>query len=80
VREAEALSQRGVAAKEGAVKKPSAHLEPDADLMALEKRLSDAIGLKVAVAAKKDGSGTVQIGYRTLEQLDTVLALITGSH
>jgi ParB family chromosome partitioning protein len=80
VREAEALSQRGVAAKDGTVKKPSAHLERDADLMALEKRLSDATGLKVAVAAKRDGSGTVQIGYRTLEQLDTVLALITGSH
>jgi ParB family chromosome partitioning protein len=79
VREAEALSQRG-ASKEGAPKKPSTHLERDADLMALEKRLSDAIGLKVAVAAKKDGSGTVQIGYRTLEQLDTVLALLTGSN
>ena len=48
--------------------------------MALEKRLSDAIGLKVAVEAKKDGSGSVQIGYRTLEQLDTVLAQLTGSH
>lgn len=79
VREAEALSQRG-ASKDGVPKKPSAHLERDADLMALEKRLSDAIGLKVAVAAKKDGSGTVQIGYRTLEQLDTVLALLTGSN
>ena len=79
VREAEALSQRG-ASKKGAPKKPSTHLERDADLMALEKRLSDAIGLKVAVAAKKDGSGTVQIGYRTLEQLDTVLALLTGSN
>jgi ParB family chromosome partitioning protein len=80
VREAEALSQRGVAAKDEGAKKPATHLERDADLMALEKRLSDAIGLKVAVAAKKDGSGMVQIGYRTLEQLDTVLALLTGSH
>ena len=79
VREAEALSQRG-ASKDGVPKKPSAHLERDADLMALEKRLSDSSGLKVAVAAKKDGSGTVQIGYRTLEQLDTVLALLTGSN
>jgi len=64
----------------GADKAPSTHVERDADLVALEKRLSDAIGLKVAVAAKKDGSGTVQIGYRTLEQLDTVLAMLTGSH
>ena len=80
VREAEALSQRGAAAKYDSAKKPAMHIERDADLMALEKRLSDAIGLKVAVAAKKDGSGSVQIGYRTLEQLDTVLALLTGSH
>ena len=79
VREAEALSQRGVA-RPAADKTPSTHVERDADLVALEKRLSDAIGLKVAVAAKKDGSGTVQIGYRTLEQLDTVLAMLTGSH
>ena len=79
VREAEALSQRGVA-KPAADKTPATHVERDADLVALEKRLSDAIGLKVAVAAKKDGSGTVQIGYRTLEQLDTVLAMLTGSH
>ena len=79
VREAEALSQRGVA-RPAADKTPATHVERDADLVALEKRLSDAIGLKVAVAAKKDGSGTVQIGYRTLEQLDTVLALLTGSH
>jgi ParB family chromosome partitioning protein len=79
VREAEALSQRGMPKPSGD-KKPSTQLERDADLVALEKRLSDAIGLKVAVAAKKDGSGTVQIGYRTLEQLDTVLAMLTGSH
>jgi len=79
VREAEALSQRGVTKSTGD-KPASAHIERDADLVALEKRLSDAIGLKVAVAAKKDGSGTVQIGYLTLEQLDTVLAMLTGSH
>ena len=81
VREAEALSQRGVAAKSGSDKAPAAtHGERDADLVALEKRLSDAIGLKVTVAYKRDGSGTVQISYKTLEQLDGVLALITGSN
>src|SRR3569623_1112099 len=81
VREAEALSQRGVAAKTAADKSSgSTPTERDADLVALEKRLSDAIGLKVQVMYKRDGSGTVQIGYKTLEQLDGVLALITGSH
>jgi ParB family chromosome partitioning protein len=81
VREAEALSQRGVTAKPGTDKAPAAMPgERDADLAALEKRLSDAIGLKVQVLYKRDGSGTVQIGYKSLEQLDGVLALITGSH
>jgi ParB family chromosome partitioning protein len=81
VREAEALSQRGVTAKPGGDKAPAAMPgERDADLAALEKRLSDAIGLKVQVLYKRDGSGTVQIGYKSLEQLDGVLALITGSH
>jgi ParB family chromosome partitioning protein len=81
VREAEALSQRGVPAKPGTDKTPAAMPgERDADLAALEKRLSDAIGLKVQVLYRRDGSGTVQIGYKSLEQLDGVLALITGSH
>ena len=71
VREAEALSQRGVTAK-----KPSATSAAprDADLVALEKRLSDAIGLKVTVNYRTDGSGSVDIRYRTLEQLDSILA------
>jgi ParB family chromosome partitioning protein len=77
VREAEALSQRGVAPKKTP---PHEAMPRDADLVALEKRLSDAIGLKVVVAYKADGSGTVQIGYKTLEQLDGVLARLTGSH
>ena len=79
VREAEALAQRGPSGSP-APKKPSTEEPRDADLMALEKRLSDAIGLKVVVGYKKDGSGTVQIAYRSLEQLDDVLARLTGSH
>jgi hypothetical protein len=38
------------------------------------------MGVKVVVADKKNGSGTVQIAYRTLEQLDDILARVTGSH
>ena len=72
VREAEVLSQRG-AGKANPAKGASIPAPRDADLVALEKRLSDAIGLKVSVAYKADGSGTVQIGYRTLEQLDSIL-------
>ena len=40
--------------------------------IALEKRLSDALGLKVSIEDRA-GSGVLQIHYRTLEQLDAVL-------
>jgi ParB family chromosome partitioning protein len=45
----------------------------DADTKALEKRLSDALGLEVAVDHRADGGGTLRIKYRDLDQLDGVL-------
>ena len=69
VREAEKLSQTGGAAP----KKAPSDAEPkDADTVALEKRLSDALGLKVLIDHKPNG-GKLEIRYRTLEQLDTVI-------
>jgi ParB family chromosome partitioning protein len=44
----------------------------DADTVALEKRVSDALGLSVSVN-HRDPGGTVQINYRNLEQLDDVM-------
>ena len=44
----------------------------DADTVALEKRVSDALGLAVSVSHRNPG-GTVQINYRNLEQLDEVM-------
>jgi len=44
----------------------------DPDTIALEKRVSDALGLAVTVN-HRDPGGTVQIGYRSLEQLDEVM-------
>jgi ParB family chromosome partitioning protein len=44
----------------------------DADTKALEKRLSDALGLHVAVDHRGQG-GTLHIKYRNLDQLDAVL-------
>jgi ParB family chromosome partitioning protein len=46
--------------------------EKDADTVALEKRLADALGLLVAVD-HKDPGGTVTVTYKTLEQLDEVV-------
>jgi len=69
VREAEALSQE----RPDAPRKKSAPVVKDADTQALEKRLSDVLGLHVAIDHKDQG-GRVEIRYRTLEQLEAVCA------
>jgi ParB family chromosome partitioning protein len=73
VREAEALSQRGAAPKKPAAERR----EKDSDTLALEKRLSDTLGLAVAIDHKEEG-GRLEIRYRTLEQLDEVCARLGG--
>ena len=45
----------------------------DADTLALEKRVSDALGLAVTIDHGK-GGGTVHIRYRDLDQLDEIAA------
>jgi ParB family chromosome partitioning protein len=49
----------------------------DADTRALEKRLSDALGLEVTVDHRGEG-GTLHIKYRDLDQLDAVLRKLGG--
>lgn len=44
--------------------------EKDTDTKALEKQLSDALGLKVSIQHKANGKGRVVIDYKSLEQLD----------
>ena len=74
VREAEALSQRDSTPR----KKTSAtRTEKDADTAALEKRLSDALGLAVSVD-HQDNGGRLEIRYKTLEQLDNICLKLTG--
>ena len=74
VREAEALSQQ----REGAQRrKPAGEVERDADTVALERRLSDALGLSVSVAHGERG-GKLEIRYKTLEQLDGICSKLTG--
>jgi ParB family chromosome partitioning protein len=50
----------------------------DADTLALEKRVSDALGLAVTVN-HRDPGGTVQVSYRNLEQLDDVMRRLARS-
>lgn len=74
VREAEALTQREINAPK---KKPASAEQKDADTAALEKRLSDVLGLHVAIDHKDQG-GRLEIRYRTLEQLDGICMKLTG--
>lgn len=68
VREVEAIGESGGRAKGKGGRKP---LEKDADTRALEKSLSDALGLQVTVNHKATG-GEVKVRYKTLEQLDDI--------
>ena len=68
VRQAEALAQAPEAAPE---QKSATREQKDADTLALEKLLGDAIGLKVTINHRSRG-GEVKIAYSTLEQLDAL--------
>jgi ParB family transcriptional regulator, chromosome partitioning protein len=54
---------------------PPAKQGKDANVAALEKELTQKLGLKVTVATEGEG-GVLSIRYRTLDQLDEVLALL----
>lgn len=69
VRQVEQLAAQESQTSRGAVSKPSG-LSKDADTEALEKRLSDVLGLKVTINHKPNGRGRVMIDYKNLEQLD----------
>ena len=79
VRQAEALARttrRRGGQRQGGAK--TAYLR-DADTLALERRLSAELGLRVTLQHKKGGqSGTLVIQYRTLDQLDDVLARLSS--
>jgi ParB family chromosome partitioning protein len=68
VRDAEAIAARPGKAKRagrrGAAK--------DADTMALERALTDALGMLVTIAHKAKGSGELRVRYSSLEQLDAI--------
>jgi ParB family chromosome partitioning protein len=74
VREAEALSQQRDLPK----RKPEVNVaQRDADTLALERRLADALGLSVALNHSERG-GKLEIRYKTLEQLDDICLRLTG--
>jgi ParB family chromosome partitioning protein len=72
VRQTEALAHEEGVPERKPQKPRSTAAAKDADTLALEKRVSDALGLKVSVT-HRDPGGTVQIKYRDLDQLDEIL-------
>jgi ParB family chromosome partitioning protein len=71
VRQVEKLRQDD--AKTANKPKSSAKARKDANIAALEKQLSDALGLVVEISDKGRAGGVLGIRYRTLEQLDDVI-------
>jgi ParB family transcriptional regulator, chromosome partitioning protein len=68
VRQAEALAQMPAGAP--AVKRQSSEpVQKDADTLALEKLMTDTIGMIVTIEHKERG-GVLRVAYRTLDQLD----------
>ena len=77
VRQVEALAQE-TASLSGKIAKLRPRGEKDADTIALEKRLSDALGLVVTIAHRGKG-GEMKIRYKTLDQLDEVIRRLERS-
>ena len=72
VRQTEKLVQQ-----EGkAPKSPATHRSKDSDTLALERDVSELLGLKVDITFK-DGHGALTIHYKDLGQLDDVLARLS---
>ena len=71
VRQIEALMQEDSVPAKKKQKSP-VESNKDADTMALERSLSDLLGMKVGLVFKTDGTGEVKIQYQTLEQLDDI--------
>ena len=77
VRQVEALAQERAHASGKAIKSRQRSAK-DPDTAALEKRLSDALGLSVTIDHRGQG-GVLAIRYRGVEQLDEVIRRLEGS-
>ena len=71
VRQVEALGQEQALASGKKIRTRMRAIK-DADTLALEKRLSDALGLVVGIDHRGKG-GVLRVRYRTLDQLDDVI-------
>lgn len=75
VRDAERIAQADIKQQLDPTQSRKAENEKDSDTVALERTLSDALGLDVKIT-HKGSSGNIRINYRTLEQLEAVCRLL----
>ena len=78
VRDVEAIAEARAEAR-GRPPRRRPRLAKSADVRALEKRLSDVLGLVVEITHRGAG-GEVRIRYKTLEQLDGLCRRLGGRH
>lgn len=74
VREVEGLVKKAGQTEQN--KTPKATV--NADIVALQNTLSEALGAGVSIAAKSNGSGTLKINYSNLDQLDEIIKKISN--
>lgn len=74
VRDAERLAQNDIKGQAEGAAKPKRD-EKDSDTLALERTLTDALGLEVAIS-HKGNAGSIKISYRSLEQLEDICRLL----
>lgn len=73
VRQTEAL------ASSPAIRGPTQKKSPDPDTEALERDLTARLGLKVEIQSDGRGGGSLRVRYRTLDQLDGLIKLLTAA-
>ncbi|MDX2234791.1 MAG: ParB/RepB/Spo0J family partition protein [Hyphomonadaceae bacterium] len=77
VREVERLASQAKEDKHGP-RVRTGGAEKDADTRALEAQIGAALGLTVTITHKGEAGGKLEIGYRTLEQLDDLCRKLSG--
>lgn len=75
VRDTEKLAQNDIRLQNAPDQGPKSRPEKDADTIALERSLTDSLGLDVSVSHKATG-GHLKISYKTLDQLEEICRLL----
>lgn len=75
VREVERLAKQVLTDKDAEPAKPVINQ----DILNLETRLSEQLGMGVKIASKANGSGSLKIDYSNLDQLDAIIHKISPS-